>query len=164
MPIIKKKLFVVENIDSLVSPKKAIDELIDAEGGFISGDRNVTSNSEIETGPVDPPANSGSDYVKGVSTTTDRAANYRQDLPWFASMSAGAARGLRERKVLKKTDVEDLIEVLVDRTEDNSEILGKDANAKLHKVIDIIKTANFKADEVASIKTALDAVKPNKNL
>ena len=57
--IIKKKIF--ENLD--------ITELVNADGGIISGDRNIVSNSEIETGPVDKSFNDNSDFEKGISTT-----------------------------------------------------------------------------------------------
>ena len=48
--------------------KPKMDEFVDSEGGIIGGDRNATSDSEIETGPVDKPFNDYSDYEKGVST------------------------------------------------------------------------------------------------
>jgi len=67
--------------------KQKLKEFVDYEGGIIGGDRNVTNNSEIETGPVSKPFNDTSDYEKGVSTTTDRATRYRQNIPWFAVYS-----------------------------------------------------------------------------
>jgi len=67
--------------------KQKLKEFVDAEGGIIGGDRNATNDSEIETGPVSKPFNDTSDYEKGVSTTTDRATRYRQNIPWFAVYS-----------------------------------------------------------------------------
>ena len=76
---------------------KQVNELV---GGDISGgsnDRNVVSNSEIETGPVQKPFTDNSDYEVGPQTTTDKVASrYRQSIPWFAVYSyGGASRGLR---------------------------------------------------------------------
>jgi hypothetical protein len=92
---------------------KKVDELVDADGSIISGDRNAISNSEIETGPVDKPFNDTSDYEKGVSTTTDRAARYKQNIPWFAVYSYGGGYGrgipVAERKIITKSKLEEQI-------------------------------------------------------
>lgn len=74
-----------------------IDEFVDSDGGMIRGnDRNPTSDSEIETGPTPKTWDDDSDYEKGMSTTTDRATRYRQNIPWFAiySYRSSSGRGL----------------------------------------------------------------------
>ena len=69
---------------------KQISELVGGDITAGGGDRNVTNNSEIETGPVQKPFTDTSDYEKGVSTTTDKVTRrYSQDIPWFGVFTFG---------------------------------------------------------------------------
>lgn len=81
-----------------INKKQKFNEFVDYDGGIIGGgDRNPTSNSEIETGPTQKTWDDNSDYEKGMSTTTDRATRYRQNIPWFAavySYRSSSGRGL----------------------------------------------------------------------
>jgi hypothetical protein len=139
--------------------KEKVDEFVDSEGGIIGGDRNVSNDSEIETGPVAKPFNDDSDYEKGVSTTTDRASRYRQDIPWFAVYSYGGLnnRGLAisERKVLKKKEIEDEIsEDLVKKSKKDGDMWDKDYDYKTEKVIDTIDGIES-IEQLQKIKTAI---------
>ena len=152
MSIIKKK-------DLSNQPVKAeLDELVDADGGMISGDRNVVSNSEIETGPVQKPFNDTSDFEKGVSTTTDRAARYRQNIPWFANYSArGASRGIRE--VFTKKHMEEKIEDLVKKNKYDGEFTDKNFDKTVTKLIDMIQDNDLSDDQITAIKDAISQKK-----
>ena len=146
--------------------KPKMDEFVDSEGGIIGGDRNATSDSEIETGPVDKPFNDYSDYEKGVSTTTDRASRYRQNIPWFAVYSYGATSG-RGRTVnetgniLTKKQIEDEIkEDLVKKSKTDMDVWEKNYNGKIDKVIDVINDGDLNDDQLLKIKKAvLDKIK-----
>lgn len=140
---------------------KQLKELV---GGDISGgsnDRNVTNNSEIETGPVQKPFNDNSDYETGVQTTTDKVAGrYRQNIPWFAVYSyGGASRGLRnniqeKKNILTKQSVEETIDDLVKKRE-NDGLTDKNHNAKLNKLIDSIDDCDFDESQLEKLKTAI---------
>lgn len=140
---------------------KQLKELV---GGDISGgsnDRNVTNNSEIETGPVQKPFNDNSDYETGVQTTTDKVAGrYRQNIPWFAVYSyGGASRGLRnniqeKKNILTKQSVEETIDDLVKKRE-NDGLTDKNHNSKLNKLIDSIEDCDFDEKQLEKLKTAI---------
>jgi len=148
MPIIK-----VKNIKE----KFELDELVGADGGIISGDRNATNDSEIETGPVQKPWNDDSDYEKGISTTTDRASRYRQNIPWFAvySYRSQSGRGLpvneTKKKVITKKELE---EDLVKKSK-NSEVFDKEYDKKTEKVLDIINDVDLTDKQLDRIKKAV---------
>lgn len=140
--------------------KTEIEEFVDSEGGIISGDRNATSNSEIETGPVDKPFNDDSDYEKGVSTTTDRATRYRQNIPWFAvySYRGSSARPVNEtnKKTYTKEEIERKIkEDLVKRQNRDREIWEKDYDGKVEKIVDTIIDNDLTSDQLEKIKKAV---------
>jgi hypothetical protein len=155
MPTFKKKYFK----EQIIKNKKEIDEFVDSDGGIIDGDRNTTSDSEIETGPVQKPFNDTTDYEKGVSTTTDRATRYRQDIPWFATYSTGGAvHRVTESRVVTKGSIDEMIESLVKKGKD-VDIIDKNSNNKLQKVLDIIEDSEFDDNNKALIKKALDSIK-----
>lgn len=147
-----------------------IDEFVDSEGGIISGDRNATDDSEIETGPVQKPYNDDSDYEKGVSTTTDRATRYRQNIPWFAVYSYGGHNSrngygvyenAKKKVVMTKKQIEEKIEAdLVKRSKIDREVWDKTYDGKVEKVVDIIDDANLTDGQLELIKKAvLDKIK-----
>lgn len=137
--------------------KFELDEFVDSEGGIISGDRNVTNDSEIETGPVQKPYNDDSDYEKGVSTTSDRASRYRQNIPWFAvySYRSQSGRGLpineTKKKIITKKELE---EDLVKKSK-NSEVFSKDFDKKTEKVLDVINDVDLTDKQLDRIKQAV---------
>jgi hypothetical protein len=146
--------------------KCEIDEFIDSDGSFIEGDRNVTNDSEIETGPVQKPFNDDSDYEKGMSTTTDRASRYRQNIPWFAvySYRGTNTRGLAENNKpnsLTKKSIEDKIkEDLVKKSSNDREIWDKNYDTKTEKVIEIIDS--FSDVQLEKLKKViLDKIQKN---
>jgi hypothetical protein len=156
MPSIKNKL--TEN-NQAVEETAEIDEFVNADGGIISGDKNTTSDSEIETGPVEKPFNDTSDYEKGVSTTTDRAARYRQNIPWFAVYSYGGSnnRGVpvneTPKVILTKDQLdEEIKEDLVKKNKNDREVWGKDYDGKVEKMIDIISDTDLSATQLEKIK------------
>lgn len=165
MPIFKKKSFIAEagvSADVLMgcANQVSLDELVDAEGGFIKGDRNVVSNSEIETGPVQKPFNDTTDYEKGISTTTDRASRYKQDIPWFANMSSTTA-GRRISETITKKAVEEKIEDLVKKSKYDGEISQKDYNPKVARIVDTIESSNLTDEQMDAIIKAIENKKNN---
>jgi len=148
-----------------ILPKKDLQEFVTSDGGIIDGgDRNVSNNSEIETGPVQQPWNDDSDYEKNVATTSDRAARYRQNIPWFAVYSYGGSTGrgtpINEKKrILKKSEIE---EDLVKKSSKDNEVLSKDYDSKTEKVLDVINDVDLTASQLEKIKNAVLS-KLNKN-
>jgi predicted DNA-binding protein len=132
--------------------KQDIEELVGSDGSMIDGDRNVTSNSEIETGPVQKPWNDDSDYEKGVSTTTDRATRYRQNIPWYAVYSYRGAGGRIHEKLTKKQLEEEIKEDLVKKSKRDGEVLDKNYNSKIEKMIDTIEDGDLTKDQLEKIK------------
>lgn len=146
--------------------KKQLDELVGGDVFSGGGDRNVTNNSEIETGPVQKPYNDDSDYEKGMSTTTDKVfSRYRQNIPWFAVYSFGGSRtgglsinyGLSENnsKVVTKKTVEEKIEDLVKKSK-NSDVTEKNYNPKLSKIIDMLSDVDLSPSQIEELKKTLE--------
>lgn len=140
--------------------KKDLHELVGGDFSSGGGDRNVTNNSEIETGPVQKLYNDTSDYEKGVSTTTDKVfGRYRQNIPWFAVYSFGGTRsgGMlktyendQKSTIIKKSTVEEKIEDLVKKTKTN-DVTEKGYNHKISKLIDSIKDENLSKEQITSL-------------
>ncbi len=153
--------------------KKQLQESVGGDIFTDGSDRNVTNNSEIETGPVEKPYNDNSDYEKGMATTTDKVfGRYRQNIPWFAVYSFGGSRsgglpidyGLREdekKTIIKKKAVEEKIEDLVKKSK-NSDVTDKNYNPKLAKMIDTINDVDLTDSQIEDLKKALEA-KKNEN-
>jgi len=154
-----------KSVKQPIAEKNELDELVDSEGGMISGDRNVTDNSEIETGPVQKPWNDDSDYEKGMSTTTDRATRYRQNIPWFAVYSYRGTRGsgslvgtsLNEKgNILTKNEMEKKIkEDLVKKSKGDRDVMDKNYDSKTEKVIDTINDIDLNDNQLERIKKAV---------
>ena len=140
-----------------IKEKIELDEFVDGEGGIISGDRNVTNDSEVETGPVQKPYNDDSDYEKGVSTTTDRAARYRQNIPWFAvySYRSQSGRGLPVNETKKVITKKELEEDLVKKSKSDNEVLDKAYDRKTEKVLDVINDVDLTDIQLDRIKKAV---------
>ncbi len=142
-----------------IMKKNKIEELVDSDGGPISGDRNVTNDSEVETGPVQQPWNDDSDNEKGVSTTTDRATRYTQDIPWFAVYSYGGAGGaggrgqaVSENRIkLTKEEFEKNIEEDLVKKSKYDEIIPKITDA-VGKIIDKIEGADLSKEQLEKLK------------
>ena len=150
--------------------KKQLDESVGGDIFADGSDRNVTNNSEIETGPVEKPYNDNSDYEKGMATTTDKVfGRYRQDIPWFAVYSFGGFRGSglpiseddKKKTIIKKKAVEEKIEDLVKKSK-NSDVTDKNYNPKLAKMIDTINDVDLTDAQIEDLKKALEA-KKNEN-
>jgi hypothetical protein len=152
--------------------KKQLDELVGGDFNSNGGDRNVTNNSEIETGPVQKDFKDDSSYEKGVSTTTDRVfGRYRQNIPWFAVYSFGGSRtggisinyGLNEDNkniIITKKAVEEKIEDLVKKSK-SSDLYEKGYNADVDKVIRKIEDLELSEKEVEELVKALENKKNN---
>lgn len=143
--------------------KKDLNELVGGDVFAGGGDRNVTNNSEIETGPVQKPYDDDSDYEKGMSTTTDRASRYKQDIPWFAIYSFGARRlnGVNEnKKIVTKQSVEEKIEDLVKKSKD-SDVTAKNYNPKVSKLIDTIQDSELSIKQLEDLAKAIEDKKNN---
>jgi hypothetical protein len=152
--------------------KKRLEELVGGDMTSNGGDRNVTNNSEIETGPVQKDFKDTSYYEKGVSTTTDKVfGRYRQNIPWFAVYSFGGSRtggipisyGLNEENkntIITKKAVEEKIEDLVKKSEP-SELYKKGYNADVNKVIKKIEDLELSEKEIQELVKALEDKKNN---
>jgi hypothetical protein len=152
--------------------KKQLDELVGGDYNSNGGDRNVTNNSEIETGPVQKDFKDDSSYEKGVSTTTDKVfGRYRQNIPWFAVYSFGGSRtggipinyGLNEdnkNTIITKKAVEEKIEDLVKRSK-TSDVNSKDYNPKVEKVLDEISDLELSEKQIEELLKALQDKKNN---
>lgn len=141
--------------------KKDLNELVGGDFSAGGGDRNVVSNSEIETGPVQKPFNDDSDYERGTSTTSDRASRYRQDIPWFAIYSFGARRvgtntneNTTKSVILKKNTVEEKIEDLVKKSK-VTDVTKKDYDPKLDKILDSIEDSDFSQEQIMALSSAI---------
>jgi hypothetical protein len=141
--------------------KKDLNELVGGDISASGNDRNVTSDSEIETGPVQKPYTDDSDYEKGTSTTTDRVfSRYRQDIPWFAVYSFGnrSGRGLggvnENSTIIKKKAVEEKIDDLVKKSK-SSDVTEKDYNPKVSKLIDTIKDCDLTDKQLEDLSKAI---------
>lgn len=153
-----------------INKKNELEEFVDADGGVISGDRNVNSDSEIETGPVQKPWNDDSEYEKGIAVTTDRATRYTQNIPWFAvySYRSSTGRGLPinekdTKKIFKKDQIEEEIkEDLVKKSKNDGEFWDKNYDKKIDKVLDTINDTEISKENLEKIKKAvLDKIKNN---
>jgi len=151
--------------------KKDLNELVGGDVFAGGNDRNVTNNSEIETGPVQKPYDDDSDYEKGVSTTTDRVVGrYRQNIPWFAVYSYGGNRGAGtmkafesvQKNVVKKKAVEEKIEDLVKKSKD-SDVTGKDYNPKVSKIIDTLTDIDLTEKQLEDLEKAIQDKKNKKD-
>lgn len=144
--------------------KNRLDELAGGNPFSSGGDRNVTNDSEIETGPVQKAFNDNSEYEKGNPVTTDKVASqYRQDIPWFATYTFGARRlngavyeSEKNSNIIKKKVVEEKIDDLVKKSK-SSDLTDKDFNPKIEKIIDNINDTNFSEEQLEKIKKALDS-------
>ena len=176
-----------------INKNENIEEFVDSDGGIISGgDRNPTSDSEIETGPTPKTWDDDSDYEKGIATTTDRATRYRQNIPWFAvySYRSSSGRGLpldtnvppmeadsesdgvvktedepineRNKIITKKELEEDIKEDLVKKSKDH-EVWSKDYDLKTEKIIDTIEDGDLNDNQLERIKKAILDRIHNKN-
>ena len=150
--------------------KKQLDESVGGDIFADGSDRNVTGDSEIETGPVQKPYDDNSDYEKGMATTTDKVfGRYRQDIPWFAVYGFGGFRGSglpiseddKKTTIIKKKAVEEKIEDLVKKSK-NSDVTDKNYNPKLAKMIDTINDVDLTDAQIEDLKKALEA-KKNEN-
>ena len=153
-----------------------IEEFVNADGSIIGGDRNVVNNSEIETGPVQKDFKDTSDYEKGIPTTTDTAARYRQKIPWFAvysykgttnsGLSLAESEMPSDIKEIKKSITKDKLdgeikEDLVKKKQEK-EVFEKDADPKTEKIIDMIEDKDFTDAQLEKIKTTiLNKIKNN---
>lgn len=140
--------------------KKDLNELVGGDFSAGGNDRNVTNNSEIETGPVQKPYNDDSDYEKGTSTTSDKVfGRYRQNIPWFAIYSFGGTRtgaGIKanESTIVKKKAVEEKIEDLVKKS-NISDVTEKGYNPKVAKLIDTIKDCDLTDKQLDDLSNAI---------
>jgi hypothetical protein len=148
--------------------KKELNELVGGDIGSDGGDRNVTSDTEIETGPVQKPYNDDSDYEKGVSTTTDKVfGRYRQNIPWFAVYSFGGTRtggvkAFENTEITKKKNVEEKIEDLVKKTKP-FDVTEKGYNPNISKIIGVLKNADFTDKELEDLSRIISGKKNNSN-
>lgn len=135
--------------------KKQLDELVGGDINSSGNQRNVTNNSEIETGPVDKPYNNYSNYKKGVSTTTDKVfGRYAQDIPWFANYFGGSSGHFYENKIITKRSVEEKVDDLVKKSDMFDVIIKVKNPAKSIK--ELIKKLKLSKEDIDTLRTSLD--------
>ncbi len=169
MSTFKKKEF--EKIEN-------INELVNSDGSSIEGDRNVTNNSEIETGPVQAPFNDDSGYEKGMSTTTDRASRYRQPKLWWNTYAGGTAysHGVKDSLGdLYENGVKEKIKEFLNSKSNDNELINKNNSVpeleklgnpaainKVKEFLQVIDNNNLNGEQVAiMINSILTNIKTN---
>jgi hypothetical protein len=117
-----------------------LDELVDMDASPVEGDF-TPSYSDIQTGPVPKSYNDNSDYEKGIATTSDKMATYRNNSWWLTYF--GGTPYSRGNRVVSESE---MLEALVDKSE-NKDIVNKGDNSdiknKLDKIEDLIKNSNL---------------------
>ena len=84
--------FKKKDFKKQVSESKTVDELVDADGGIISGDEKFNKGTDVKTGPI----NTEPEDIKGVALTTNKhAANAIQPRNWWWSLTYGYGQGQR---------------------------------------------------------------------
>jgi ABC-type proline/glycine betaine transport system substrate-binding protein len=140
-----------------ISKGIAIDELVNHNGGEISGDYQP-GLKQIQTGPIPKPYDDDSTYTKGRSTTSDEWAKQVQPRSWWSLYYgyAGTPYSRGYRTVAEATGKE-VFEKIVDKTT-NKEIVDKEINKdlmdKLKNIGDLIAKSNIsqdKKDEILKI-------------
>ena len=151
--------------------KKHIQEMVGGDIFSSGSDRNVTNNSEIETGPVQKPYNDDSDYEVGVSTTTDKVTKrYRQDIPWFAVYSYGGARQSRSqftenKNIITKESIEEIIEDLISKKSKDTDIIDKNNKPNISDLVKMIKDIDFSEEQLEKLeKAVLNKMNSNKTI
>lgn len=146
--------------------KKQLDELAGGDAFSSGGDRNVTSNSEIETGPVQKPFNDNSEYEKGLPVTTDKVTStMRAKLPWWtrAYSSAPIVRMEENKKtIVTKKSVEEKIEDLVKKSK-LSDVTDKNYSPKFGKIIDSIKDTDLTDSQIEELSKIISDKKNETN-
>lgn len=75
--------------------KNQLTELVGGDMFSDGGDKGVSTNTEIETGPTQKDYKDKSYYKKGIPTVTDKVTGrYRQDIPWFAVYNIAGVRNV----------------------------------------------------------------------
>ena len=122
--------------------EKELDELVDADGQLIgdepNGDIGVSNNTEISTNPLKL-----KHAEKSIPTTGDDVRRtMRQPIPFPYNVWAGKMNrvtAVQENKnVITKNKVEEVIEDLVSKDENDGELKPKDFNNKLTKILKLI--------------------------
>ena len=152
--------------------KEKLEELVGGDIFAGGNDRNVVSNSEIETGPVDKPYNDDSDYEKGVATTTDKVfGHYRQNIPWFAVYSFGGTRAggsqtintvNEKRTIITKKTVEEAIQELLNKRNDDLELTDKNF-ISINGILSKLKKMDLTDAQLEELSKAIMDKKTNIN-
>ena len=120
-----------------------LDELVDMDMTSIEGDF-TPSYSDIQTGPVAKSFNDGSDYEKGISTTTDKMSTYAQPRSWWALYYGyGGTPYSHGNKPVSESEMS---EALVDK-KDGKDIVEKskdlDLEEKLKQIEDLVNKSDL---------------------
>lgn len=152
--------FKKADFDRLLKENKDVNEFINGDGAIISGDRNVTSNSEIETGPIAPAANDDSGYEKGISTTTDRASRYRQPRGWVGVYGVGGSPYSHGERGTGIAEADVTEEVLKSKASTDGVVKKySDTDINRNKIPDLEELANPAV--INASKKLLDVIKHN---
>ena len=121
-----KKKLIEEN-------ELSVNELIDLDGDFIEGGEKTHWDTEIKTGPINQPTDSDSDYEKGLSTVTDKMAQYANPRNWWqmlfgygATGSRGGSTGVMAEGVNEEEQMRNKIMELLSKYSDDRSFVGGD--------------------------------------
>lgn len=158
-----------------VKEGKSIEELVDADGGIISGDEKYNKGSEIKTGPINQP-----DDEKGVPTTTDDfAATSIQPRNWWWSLSYGYGQGkgkspigsnigmhsdnyeLDESELTEEQMMKNMVEDILSKKSSNQDLVKKSENSDVNRgeIPDVSKIEDTKMIAVGKTKDLVASIK-----
>jgi hypothetical protein len=160
----KKEFF--EKHKPISNQETNLDELVDVNGGEISGDYKP-GYKQIQTGPAPKSFDDTSDYEKGISTTTDDWAQYANPRSWWSlyygyggTPYSHGKRPISETKhkikdmlenIVDKQDLEDIVEksddtdmAILKRIEDLVKKTKELSTSDKEKIINIINDSNEK--------------------
>jgi hypothetical protein len=142
---------------------KNLHELVDGNGSPIEGDRTVTNNSEIETGPVRKPYNDDSDYEPGMADTMDaRIRKGTQKLPWYSryTFPSSSVRQFESINKTTKQNIEEIVDDLVKKGYDSDLIDNADTTIKT--LLKSIETKDLDDEQLNHLEKLIKNKRENK--
>ena len=168
MATLKKKDF-----KRIVKESENVDELVNDEGGIISGDETFNKGTEIKTGPINHTGD-----IKGIpQTTDDYAAQAIQPRNWWWSMSYGYGQGVgktpspvgnfNESEELTELDnsnmMKQMVEDILAKKSDNKDMIKKSNSSDVNRnnIPDIDDLSDKQMIVVGKLKDLIDTINGN---
>ena len=164
--------FKKKDFKKQVSESKTVDELVDADGGIISGDEKFNKGTDVKTGPI----NTEPEDIKGVALTTNKhAANAIQPRNWWWSLTYGYGQGQRtgasamaatvgesidESELTAEQRMRKMVEDILSKKSNSSGIVKKSSNSDVNrnKIPDIEELEDTKMVVVGKVKDIIDSI------